>query len=80
MMNTARNRVWGSEMAVVKAWLSWLRRALIRTQYRVVGGWGEGADSGRLLLGEPMEPERLSSSESRDVVKNKNDREICDKL
>lgn len=39
MINTARNLVYGSWIAQLRAGLSWTRRAFILTQSSVVGGW-----------------------------------------
>lgn len=39
MMNTARNLVYGSWIAQLRAGLSWTRRAFTLTQSSVVGGW-----------------------------------------
>ena len=39
MINTARNLVYGSWIAQLRAGLSWTRRAFTLTQSSVVGGW-----------------------------------------
>ena len=66
-MNTALNLLLVSDTAVVKAVLSRLRRAFIRTQYSVVGG---STGFCRGLSKISMDP---SSSDSESIQRSKQD-------